>query len=1174
MLRSIYTYEIKSILRQPSTYFYTVVFFGIALLSILGTGGYFDGVNGTDSVVRLLNSSYEINIFFQYFNKFFLFLLPAIVGMVIYKDYGSQTHSILYSFPIKKSDYLLGKFLSGLTVVGGITVSSGLALYLGTLILGAENPMIGPTTYWGYASALFLFVWPNMIAFGLLIFVSVASLRNIYAGFIAAILLFFIQFIVDNLFEDNPILYTLLDPFGQNAVAYETRFWTIGELNTRQLPVMGMVIWNRLLWMTLSLSLGGFFYKKFRLEQESFRLFPNAAKWKSAGQGMTKSIDSSLAPTKVTVDFSFFRQLRAMLNLSAIDFRFIVKTWHFHALLLFGVLALVFAMSRVTNRADVTYVPLTRLMLSVPMHFFSIVIMLLTFVYAGMLVHRSRITKSNQLIDTTATSNWVLLGSKLLALLQVQLLLLLVMMLCGIGLQLYNGHHDLELDLYLFQLLVITLPTLVIWAALSTFVHTVVPNLYVGIFLLLLVWIGKDQMPQIGIEAHLLRFNSPPPLVYSDLNGFGHALWGNLVVSAYWLVFSAMLIVITYLFWERGYSHGPRERVRKATKGLRGWESGMLLLVVVAFCLLGVYLHWEENSPLRPVRNHEKILNDFNDRFEDYKSAEQPMIVSVKIHLDLFPETNSFRARGNYVLVNRSTKQLDTLLIKTGYDETTVLSLSVPSTIIQKDEAMQFAVHILEQSMEVGDSIQLHFEIWNKPNTLFYQNSGVLENGTFLRTDILPRLGYSFDKEYSRPQDSLARLTNFYSPDADLVDIETIISTTNLQTAIAPGTLIHQWTEDNRTYFHYKTEEKVKFAFAFNSGDFTINSTKHRGVRLEIYHQENHTYNVRDMTEGLKASLDYNTQFFGPYQHAEIRTVEFPLTEGTYASVLSNTIPTSEVRFILKNGAAQAKVNLPFYVQAHELTHQWWGNQVVPANALGAKMLTESITEYISLKIYERHFGRENAQHFLSLQRQRYLDGRTKEAGKESPLYLVRPDQEYIAYGKGAMVFNALQYYVGEEKLNSILASFLKEHRFLTDRYPTSTDLIAHLKNNIPEELHYIIRDMMETITFYDIQLVNVRELLNNQLGITCSIRKMDGTQKEKLDASNLHLTIGQFDQNGSLLHMDMIQTSTGENTFVIEKKPGAVDILLDPFLLYIELNVTNNRYNIGKLKSNKELDK
>jgi len=248
---------------------------------------------------------------------------------------------------------------------------------------------------------------------------------------------------------------------------------------------------------------------------------------------------------------------------------------------------------------------------------------------------------------------------------------------------------------------------------------------------------------------------------------------------------------------------------------------------------------------------------------------------------------------------------------------------------------------------------------------------------------------------------------------------------------------------------------------------------------------------------------------------------------------------------------------------AHELTHQWWGNQLVPADALGAKMLTESITEYISLRIYEEYFGKEKAQHFLSLQRQRYFEGRTKQTEKESPLYLVRPDQEYIAYGKGAMAFNTLQYYVGEEKLNTILKEFLEKYKFRADQYPTSTDLITHLKNSIPIEFHYIIKDMMETITFYDNKIIEIKELPNNQLEIKLSIRKMESIQKNEVEAANVFLTIGQYDSDGNLLQIEEVKASSGENRVTIYKKQGTTHILLDPFLHLIELNVEDNRQNI-----------
>ena len=1160
MLKPIYSYELKSLLKQPAIYFYFAVFFGVALLSMLGSGGFFDGVAETDKEIRLLNSPHEINFIFQYFNKLFLFLLPAVIGMVIYKDFKNNVHPILYSYPITKLDYLLGKFLSSLTIVFLLTLSVGMAFYLGEFMLGIDNPMIGQTSYLGYANAYFFFVWPNMFIYGLISFVIVASLRNIYAGFISVILLFFIQIMIDNLFEGTPLLFALFDPFGQNAVAYETQLWTIAEQNVRQIPVLGVVLWNRLLWATLGLLLSGLFYKKFQLEQETFHLLPNIGKSKSEKKEVSNPIQSKNKYAKVTIHFSFLHQAKAMLKLSAIDFRFIVKNWLFQVLVLFGVLALVFAISRVTNRADVTYLPLTRIVLSVPMYFFSIVIMLVTFVYAGMLVHRSRMAKSNQLIDTTATSNWVLLGSKILTLLKVQFLLLMVMMLCGMGLQLYNGFYQFEIDLYLFHLFIITFPSLIIWAILSVFIHTILPNVYVGIFLLLLIWIGKDQLPQIGIETYLLRFNSPPQLVYSDLNGFGHGLLANLIINTYWLIFSAILLVVTYLFWERGYSYALKERFQVLVKQMNGAVSFCLILFLVLFCFFGFNIYKEENTSFKTVGNNEQTLEAFKVNFGKYKSTIQPKITSVKLNVELFPESNSFLTSGSYVLVNQSPERIDTLLIKTGYDEITEYSLSSSFTIVQNNDALQFAVLVLEKPILMGDSIHMEFKIKNKPNTLFYRNSSVLQNGTFLRTDILPRLGYFFDDEYYEPTDSLARHLNFYSPDADLVDIETVISTSHLQTAIAPGTLKKQWSENNRNYFHYKTEEKIKFAFAFNSGAFSVSKTNHKGVNLEIYHHENHTLNLKDMMGGLKASLDYNTRFFGPYQYDEIKTIEFPLTEGTYASVMGNNIPTSEVRFIQRNEEAKNQINLSFYVQAHELTHQWWGNQVVPADALGAKMLTESITEYISLRIYEQYFGQEKAQHFLSLQRQRYLEGRKKDAGKESPLYLVRPEQEYIAYGKGAMAFNALQYYVGEEKLNKIFNEFLKKNKFRTDLYTTSTDLIIHLKNSIPIEFHYIIKDMMETITFYDNKIIDIKELSNNQLEITVSIRKTDSTQKKELKAVNVFLSVGQYDSDGNLIHMEKVKASSGENKVTIFKKPGATNILLDPFLHFIELNVEDNR--------------
>ncbi|MCB0466519.1 MAG: hypothetical protein KDC78_12735, partial [Aequorivita sp.] len=117
MLSFIYLYELKYWLRKPIIYIYFGVFFCFSLISFLGTGGFFDEPIKATEIVRLLNSPHELNYLFQYLGKLFLFLIPAIIGISIYKDFKHKVYPILYSYPINKKAYLTGKFLGAFTIV-------------------------------------------------------------------------------------------------------------------------------------------------------------------------------------------------------------------------------------------------------------------------------------------------------------------------------------------------------------------------------------------------------------------------------------------------------------------------------------------------------------------------------------------------------------------------------------------------------------------------------------------------------------------------------------------------------------------------------------------------------------------------------------------------------------------------------------------------------------------------------------------------------------------------------------------------------------------------------------------------------------------------------------------------------------------------------------------------
>ncbi|ULT23000.1 hypothetical protein KUH03_27580 [Sphingobacterium sp. E70] len=120
------------------------------------------------------------------------------------------------------------------------------------------------------------------------------------------------------------------------------------------------------------------------------------------------------------------------------------------------------------------------------------------------------------------------------------------------------------------------------------------------------------------------------------------------------------------------------------------------------------------------------------------------------------------------------------------------------------------------------------------------------------------------------------------------------------------------------------------------------------------------------MMASSKASLAYYTAEYSPYQHRQLRIVEFPRTAGTFAQSFANTIPFSEaIGFIADvNEKKDDAVDYPYAVTAHEIAHQWWAHQVVGANAQGATLMSESMSEYSSLKVLEKGMERDRCVSF------------------------------------------------------------------------------------------------------------------------------------------------------------------------------------------------------------------
>ncbi|MEL6254713.1 MAG: hypothetical protein AAFR87_22065 [Bacteroidota bacterium] len=1168
MFRKIFSFELFSWLKSPSIYIYALSFFAIAFLSLAGSLGVFDEVSPKAELQSHLNSPYEVSYIILYFNKVFLFLLPAIIGATIYKDFRHNLHSILYSFPLQKSSYLGAKFLSAFSITIAISLIAGSGLLVAELMPGADPAKLGPFRWGSYLQAFCLFLIPNLLYQGLLVFSLVMLSRNIISGFLGVVLLFLFQVISENAFAGHGFWIALLDPFAQNTSLYESQFWTLSERNVNYYSFSGMLLYNRIFWLGLSMLFGVFAYRKFQFHQEQVWKWPILFKKYEIKKDKALSRDSIPIP-ETNKFYGWKADIKTISHLNFFNLRFIIKNWTFLAISLIACLSVIFSLERITRLDEMTLLPTTQLMLRIPAFFFLTITMLLTFIYAGSLMQRDRMTAMYVLIDSSPARNGILLISRILALLMMQMLMLMLLILCGIAVQASQGYFHFEMGLYISHLYGLRFWSLVVWALTAIFVHSFFPNLYQGLFALVIIWLGISGMPSLGIETHTLLFNSPPELTYSDLSAYDQQLPAFAWVQLYWLIAAALFFCFSLLIWQRGLALGIKGRWFQFRSRLnKSWFLGLGILLV-AFLSIGAKILYEEQAnPTISNEIFQASFTAFKKKYGHYEALKQPRIKALDLEMNLYPEEKSFNAQGSYVLINSHEEPLDTLLIRTGFDEDTQVEFSRQAQLLDADRMLNFSVWKLNRRLLPGDSMNVCFSVKSKANTLFEQYPNVKINGSFLREDAFPRLGYIRGGFEPEPDSSHSRTFNYQSWDSDLIDMAIRLSTSVDQMAIAPGNLETSFIKDGRQHFHYKSQMPLKFALGILSGKFEQKESSWEDISIRAYYHPGHDKNLETMINGLKAALAYNSQFFGPYQHSSADIVEFPLTDGSFSTTYGNISPTSEFRFISNAGRDSQKVDLSFYTAAHELTHQWWGAQLMPAHAKGARMLTESITEYISLNIFRIAFGKEQARKFLGLQRSRYLNGRANNSEKELPLYRVKASDQFMFYGKGTMAFHAIAYLIGEREMNRILGNFLDVYRFKGPPYPLSIDFLAYLKKETPDSLKTLIEDYFEKVILYEgkIEQVEIQELNSGyELKVSLALKKeehLDIGQYKKLPIHDL-VEIGIYDEDDELIRLERFWMNGARQSLILKLDRKASKVVLDPNLLQIDRDLRDNEFKL-----------
>ncbi|HEV1287313.1 MAG TPA: M1 family aminopeptidase [Bryobacteraceae bacterium] len=1135
------------------------------------------------------NAPYVIQSFYFVASIFMLLMTTAFVNAAAARDFAYNTWQMVFSTPLKRSDFLLGRFF-GATIVSVIPilgVSAG--ILLARYMPWADADRFGPVLWSAHLKSLLVFGIPNTLLVAAIIFAIASLTRSTITSFIAALILL-VGFTVSDVFLSdirNETIAAITDPFGGRAFDIMTKYWTVSDRNKLSLGWEGLLLWNRLLWMTVSGAIFAFAYHRFSFSERN-------RKAKRLDRDETKAAAIAVVLPAIRPSRGVSAALRQFAGSVGTEFFGVVKSTSFIVILLASMLnmipALIFSAGEGYGNQSLPVTYWVCEMIAGTLYLF--LIGMVTY-YAGVLVWKERDARMDEICDAMPSPGWTMFASKFAALLGIILMILLVAILCGIVTQASHGYTRFQLGLYVKAILVVDVSLFLFLSILAFFIHVFSANKYVGYFAYVaflivnaFIWIPLDA------SSLLLRYGARPNMTYSDFFHFAPFIGSWNWFTVYWLAFSTLIAIATVLFWPRGKETSLGHRGRVARQQFGGVWRVVTLIAFVVFFASGAWAFYNTkilNEIVTPKVARRRQA-DYEKTYKKYEGIAQPRVQDVRYAIDLFPGTRNIVMHGDQVIQNKTAQPIAEIHVVVDPDYDSEIQLD-GATLASDDKRLYYRIYKLAQPMAPGESRPMKFTVRSHVHGIENEVSHLelVENGTFFNSFIAPQIGYQprgeltdkndRKKEGLKEKDLMPALerncdehcrNTYLSNNSDWVNVDTVISTSPDQIAVAPGSLEKDWTENGRRYFHYQLDHFSLNFYSFISARYEVAREEWNGVKIEVYYDKEHVWNVPKMLKSIRKSLEYYTTNFGPYAHKEARIIEFPRV-ARFAQAFPGTMPYSESVGFIANLSKADDIDMVYYVVAHEMGHQWWAHQVVGANMQGATLLSETMAQYSALMVMEHEYGRDTMRKFLEYEMDNYLKNRGRETLKERPLLTVESQQGYVHYRKGSVVMYYLKERIGEEAVNRALRKMIAKFAYRQPPYPTSHDLVDAFNEETPEQFRYLIKDLFDDITLFSNRTLSAKseKLPDGKYRVTIDVEskkfKADDQGNETEVPVNDWIEIGALAKAGknrrygNVLYRQLVKITGGKQTFQFELAEKPYEAGIDPMQMLIDRVPSDN---------------
>jgi ABC-2 type transport system permease protein len=626
-----------------------------------------------------------------------------------------------------------------------------------------------------------------------------------------------------------------------------------------------------------------------------------------------------------------------------------------------------------------------------------------------------------------------------------------------------QGKVGLDLRPFLIIWGLLLVPTLILWTSFVTAVRALTGQRYATYALCLAVFFYTAYRLIAGEMSWVGNWPLWSSVSWSDMGGLeldARALLLNRLLA---LALAALFTAIAVGTFQRRqtdtiatfHRFAPRQLARTVLR-----LSPLILLPLVLGTLLFLAVH----KGFQGEEVEKKGRDYWKKNLATWKDAPQPALTRAELDLRFDPERRWFRNQGSYELINDREEPLQRFALTAG-PHWKDLKWTLNGKPYEPEDRAGLHVFTPPGPFPPGARLRVGFQLEGTFPEGVTKNGGgtnefILPSGVVLTSfspSFTPLIGYvegigiKEDENDYEPRDELP---DYYVGRTDAGFGLNRAFTTRIRitgpedyTWNSVGTRTANTVKDGQRTVVWESDRPVRF-FNVVAGRWA----ERRGNGTVIYYHPEHDYNIGEMSAALDASRRWYSEWFHPFPWRELKLSEFPNLD-TYAQGFPTNITFSEgIGFLTKS---EPKTDAVFLVTAHEAAHQWWGNILTPGNGPGGNILSEGMSHFSTMLLFEQVKGPHARMEFARRIEENY--GNERRVDAEKPLVWIdgsRQGDQTVTYDKGGWVFWMLMQQMGRERALTGLRQLIADWADHPD-HPVLQDFIASMRPFAPDAAAY-----------------------------------------------------------------------------------------------------------------------